>query len=145
MEVHDHDHAGLHGDSEQRDVSYPNRHTEVVTKPVLKDQASGHGVKRWKNEDGRFYGRMKNHVEKNENHKEYDGHDDLQSCFRTQLELIFSGPFVGITRRQFQFFMEQTVRLRDEATVVFRGQIEIDVTRQQTFFIADHCRSAAEV
>ena len=101
-------------------------------------------VDRRENEDSSLGDGVKHHVEQQEDDEEDDGQDELQPFFGAQLKLVFAGPFVGIAGRQREFLLEQVARVRNEAAVVVRVQIDVDVTGERAVFIADHRRAARE-
>src|SRR2546425_7291182 len=87
MEVHDHNHACLDSDAEQRDVAHPDGNTEVVSEQLLKDEAAGQSIERGKNEDSGLGERVKHHVQQKEDDEEHHRQDELQSLFGPQLIL----------------------------------------------------------
>src|SRR5580704_17665847 len=87
---------------------------------------------------------MKHHVEQHKDDKKDDRQYELQPLFCPEFELVFAGPFVGEAGRQVEFFLEQIARIPDEAAVVFRIQIDVNVAGQRAVFIADHRGSPRE-
>src|SRR5580700_11138018 len=81
---------------------------------------------------------MKDHVQQHEDHEEHDGKNEFQALLGTQLKFVFAGPLVGVSRRQSQFLSEQTRSLLDEAAIVARIQVDVDITCELAIFISDH-------
>ncbi len=61
---------------------------------------------------------MEHYVEQDENYAKRNGHDQLQTLFCAQLEFVFAGPFVCVTRGKRELPPEHVVRLADESAVV---------------------------
>src|ERR1700730_17858152 len=61
VQVHNHDHACLDGDSEKRDVAHPYGHAEVVIEKPLENKTAGHGIERRENQNRGFCDGMKHH------------------------------------------------------------------------------------
>src|SRR5713101_5689760 len=138
MEVHDHDYTGLDSDAEQRDIAHPDGNTEVVSEQLLKDEAAGQSIERGKNEDSGLGDGVKHHIEQQEDDEEHHRQDELQSLFGPQLEFILPRPLVGVTGRQRQLFSKRIVGAVDEAAVVLRVQVNVNVAGERPILIANH-------
>src|SRR5581483_2160901 len=124
------------------DVADPHGHAEVVTQPVLKNQAAGHGVEGGEEENGGFGDGVKDKVEE---HEENDRQDNRQPFFCAYLEFVFAGPLVGVTGGELEFLAEQPVRLGYKSAVVPGGEVEIDVSGEKAVLVANHRRTAGEI
>src|SRR5713226_8776866 len=138
MEVHDHNYTGLDSDAEQRDVANPDSNTEVVSEQLLKDEAAGQSIERGENEDSGLGDRVKDHVKQQEDDEEHDRQNELQSLFGPQLEFILPRPLVGVTGRQRQLFSKRIVGAVDEAAVILRVQVNVNVSSERPILIANH-------
>src|SRR5713101_8461948 len=142
MQIYNHDDAGFNGNAEESDVADPDRHAEVVAEQLLQNQAACQCIDRRENEDSRFGDGMKHHVEQHKDDKKDDRQNELQPLFGPEFELVLAGPFVSKAGRQREFLLQQIARMSDEAAVVFRVQIDVNVAGQRAVFIADHRRAA---
>src|SRR5258705_5592298 len=142
VEVHNHHNASFNSDTKQRDVTNPHGNTEVISEQALKNQAASQSVDCGENEDSSLGDGMKHHVEQQENNKENDRQNQLKPLFSPQLELVFTRPFVSKAGWQGEFLLEQIARTSNEAAVIIRVQVDVNVASQSAVFIADHGRSA---
>src|SRR5712671_4423693 len=87
---------------------------------------------------------MENHIEQHEDDEKDDGQNELQALFRSQLELVFARPLIGVARGQLQLLAKHLARLVYETTVIGSVQVNVDVAGQLAIFVADHGRTARE-
>src|SRR6266852_145903 len=138
MEVHNHNYTRLDSDAEQRDVANPDGNTEVVSEQLLKDEAAGQSIERGKYEDSGLGDGVKDHVKQQKDDEEHHRQDELQSLFGPQLEFILPRPLVGVASRQGQLLSKRTVGTVDEAAVVLRVQVNVNVSSERPILIANH-------
>src|SRR5947209_20514703 len=138
MEVHDHNYACFDSDAEQRDVANPDGNTEVVSEQLLKDEAAGQSVERGKNEDSGLGDGVKHHVKEQKDDEEHHRQDELQSFFGPQLEFILPRPLVRVASRQGQLLSKRIVGAVDEAAVVLRVQVNVNVAGERAILVANH-------
>src|SRR2546422_249320 len=130
VQVHDHHHPGFNRNAKERDVANPHSDAEVVSKKPLQNQPTGHGIESWNHEDhGLHYG-VEDHVEKQKDHKEHHGQNNLQALVCTLLELVFTRPLIGVASWQLQLLPKQVASLIYESTIVGRVEIDIDIARE---------------
>src|SRR5216684_7939795 len=135
MEVHDHNYTGLDSDAEERDVAHPDGNTEVVSEQLLKDEAAGQSIERGKNEDSGLGDGVKHHIEQQEDDEEHHRQNELQSLFGPQLEFILPRPLVGVASRQGQLLAKRIVGAIDEAAVVLRVQVNVDISGERAILV----------
>src|ERR1700731_862030 len=106
MKVDHHDHARLHGNSKQGDVTHPDCYAEVVSKQPLEDQSSGHRIECREDEHYGFGDVMENQVQEKENHKKDDWQNDLEALLGPKFKLVLTRPGVDVSRRQRKFLAQ---------------------------------------
>ncbi len=87
VQVDDHDHAGFHRDSEERNVPDPDGHAEVIAKQPLQQQAAGQRVDRGHDKYDCFRGRAEDHVEQDEDEEEDYGQNELETLLGPRFKL----------------------------------------------------------
>src|SRR6202008_3187030 len=123
-----HDDPGFNSDPEQSDIADPGRDTEVESKQSLKNETAGQSADGRKDEHSRLCKGMKHHVEQQEDDKEYNRQNELQASLRPLLEFVFSRPFVGVACWQREPLSKYAIRALDEASIVFRIQVDVDTS-----------------
>src|SRR5579859_6918987 len=144
MEIDDHHDARLYRDAKQRDIPDPHGHAEVVAQQPLQDQPAGHGIERREDQDHGLSQGVEDHVQKQEDHEEHHGQNDLHPFLCPKLEFIFARPLIGVSRRQLQLLAKHLAGLVYEAAVVGGVEINVDIARELPIFIADHRRTTRE-
>src|SRR5579872_856528 len=144
VKIDNHDHAGLDGNAEQRDVADPHCDAEVVAKQFLENQAARERIKCREDEHHRLCDGMKHHVEEDKDHEEYDGQDNLQPFFGSQFELVLSRPLETVACGQVKSLFEDVIGFIHEVAVIPRFEIYIDVARERTVFVPEHGRTTRE-
>src|SRR5437870_4257090 len=96
VKVHDHDHARFDGNAEERNITDPDRHAEVIAEHPLQNQSASHGVEGRKDQYGRFSNRVEDHIKQHEDHKEYDGKNDLEALLGPKLEFVLARPLIVV-------------------------------------------------
>jgi hypothetical protein len=69
-------------------------------------------------------------MEEHEDDEEHDGENDLEAFLSSLSEFVFPGPFVGVPRLQVEHLTGEVVRCPGETAIVFRIEIDRDVTGQ---------------
>src|SRR5713101_4256571 len=138
MEVHDHNYTCFDSDAEERDVAHPDGNTEVVSEQLLKDEAAGQSIERGKNEDSGLGDGVKDHIKQQEDDEEHHRQNELQSLFGPQLEFVLPRPLVGIASWQGQLLSKRLVGAVDEAAVILRVQVNVNVSSERPILIANH-------
>src|SRR2546427_2713012 len=140
VQVHAHHDPGFNRDAKEGDISHPHGDAEVVPKQPLQNQPAGHGIEGREDEDHCLRYGVEDHVEKQKDHKEHHGQNNLQALFCTLLELVFTRPLIGVASWQLQLLPKQVASLIYESTIVGRVEIDIDIARELPILIADHRR-----
>src|SRR4029077_8072089 len=130
--------------SEKSDVAHPDSNTEVVVEKPLKDETASHGIKRRENEHRGLSHGVEDHVEQHEDHEEHDWKNEFEALSRPQLKFVFARPLVGVSGGQAQFLLQQSGSPLNEAAIVARVQVNIDITCELAVFIPDHGRATRE-
>jgi hypothetical protein len=60
------------------------------------------------------------------------------------LEFVFAGPLVSVTWLQLELLAEEVVRRVHESAIVFRIEVDVDVTGQGSVLVPDHGRAAGK-
>src|ERR1700731_1662317 len=118
VQIDDHNDASLDRDSKQRDVTNPDRNTEIVAKVPLEKKASRHRIERRKDQNECFGHGSEHHVQQQKNRNEDDRQHDLQPLLGAQFEFIFARPLQAVAGRQLELFTEELVSPGDEAAIV---------------------------
>src|SRR5207302_2486479 len=95
-------------------------HAEIVFEKPLQYETASHGIEGRENKHRGFGHRVEDPIEEHENYKEDDGENEFQALPGTQFKFIFTGPLVGVSRRQPQLLRKQVRGLLDESPVVGR-------------------------
>src|SRR5258708_8731681 len=138
VKIDHHDHAGLYGDSKQRDVPDPNGDAEVEAHHVLEQQTAGHCVPGRKDQHDGLSHRMEEHIEQDKDQSKNDWQDECKPLSRTQLELVFSRPLQSVAGGQTELPIKHTLRVVDVAAVVRSREVNINVAGKLSVFVAYH-------
>src|ERR1035438_8222030 len=104
VDVLQHDHAGLHGDAEERQESNPGGDAEVRFGQVERQNPADrrHGDRN-QDEAGPFHG-GEHGIQNQEDYQKRQRNDQRQPLLGALLRLVFAGPLQAISRRQLDGF-----------------------------------------
>ena len=145
MQVDHHHNAGFDGNPEERDVAHPHSHAEVVAEQPLQQQPARHRVERWEDEHSSLGDGFEDQIEKQKNDEEDNRQNDREPLLGAHLELVFAGPAPRVTGGQRNLLTQQCIGAIDEAAVIARLQVQIDVAGKGAVFVANHCGAARVV
>src|SRR5579884_2734348 len=114
VKIDNHDNAGFNGNSEQCDISNPDRDAEVVAQCPLQNQTASERVDSRKDQHRSFCNRVEDHIQQHKDDEEHDRQDDLQTCFCSLLKLVLASPAICVASRQAELVIKQALGFLNE-------------------------------
>ena len=137
VEIDQHHHAGLGGDTGKRNEADGHRDREIEAEPPHQPKAADQRKRHREHDDQRLGDAPEIEVEQQEDNEDGHRHHDLQPRFGALVIFELAAPRRVIARREIDFGRHRLLRVGDIAAEIAVAQIDKDVERKLRVLGAD--------